>query len=204
MDRSCDPGKDRHVLSLASGRYVNQLLIRIILGFIDLDQRILRNGKISQFRRDGDDILHAPSLHDHLSLVFICRIDDLLYAVHIRCKCGDDHPVIPVLIENVVKGLSHRALGRCKAFACHICRIRHQRKDPCLTQLRKTLQIDDPAEDRCVIHLEIPGVYKNTCRCCDRQGSGICDGMIRPDEFHTDRSELHRLAIAHNMALNII
>ena len=83
MHICCHTRQSCHRFSLASGCDQNGLLRRIILKLVDLDQCLIRNIEISQFLCNLDDVHHASSLYDHLTVIFTCRIDDLLHTVYI-------------------------------------------------------------------------------------------------------------------------
>ena len=104
------PGQGRHGLSLASCGDEHCLLRRIVLQLVDLDQGLVGHIQVAQLLSCGDDVHHAPALHNHLPVILVGRVDDLLHAVHVGREGGDDDPCVLVLREEVVKGVSHRPL----------------------------------------------------------------------------------------------
>ena len=106
----CHSGKCSHGFSLASCCDQNGLLRWIVLQLIDLDQCILRNIQIPKLRCCRDDIYHAASFYHNFSSVLICRVDNLLHTVYVRCKCRDDDSCVLMLCKNMIKRNSHRTL----------------------------------------------------------------------------------------------
>ena len=93
----CHAGQCGHGLSLASRCNDNRLFIRIIFQLIHINQNVIRQGNISQFRCDGYNIDHASSLNRNFSAKLVCRIDDLLHTIHIGCKCRNNNSCIFML-----------------------------------------------------------------------------------------------------------
>lgn len=94
-------------LSLASRCNDNRLFIRIIFQLIHINQNVIRQGNISQFRSDGYNIDHASSLNRNFSAKLVCRIDDLLHTIHIGCKCRNNNSCIFMLGKNVIQRFSY-------------------------------------------------------------------------------------------------
>ena len=79
----CHAGKCSHRLSLTSCCNNNCLLVRITAKRIYINQNIIGQGQITEFRSNFDDIHHASSLNCNFTPKFVCRIYNLLYTVHI-------------------------------------------------------------------------------------------------------------------------
>ena len=103
----CHAGQCGHGLSLASRCNDNRLFIRIIFQLIHINQNVIRQGNISQFRSDGYNIDHASSLNRNFSAKLVCRIDDLLHTIHIGCKCRNNNSCIFMLGKNVIQRFSY-------------------------------------------------------------------------------------------------
>ena len=164
MHVGCHTGKCCHGLALASGCDQHHLLIRIILHLIQLDQGILRHVQIAKLCRRADNIDHTATLYHTFASIFIGRIDDLLYTVHIGCKRCNDDPCIFMLCENIIKRLTNGTLGHRKSFSLCIGTIAHQCQHTLFADFSKTLQIDRISEYRSVIHFKVTGVHHDTCR----------------------------------------
>ena len=201
MDIRRHPGKSRHGLTLASGRNQYRLFWRIVLQFVNLDKRVLRNIQVAKLRRGGDDIDHAPSFHDYLSAVLIGRIDNLLHPIHIRRKGGYDNSRIAVLRKQVVKGSSHRTLRLGKPCTLRVRTVRHQGKHTFLSDLRKPLQIDGIPEDRSIIHLKVSCVYDDSRRGIDRKGRCVLNTMVCFNKLNAEFSKINRLSVPYDFAL---
>ena len=110
MRAACHTGQGCHGLSLASGGDENGLLIRIIFQMVNIDQCSLRDLDIAQFTGRTDHVNHASALNDHLPVIFISGIDDLLHTVYVRSEGRHDDPVIFMLGKDRVKGLAYGTL----------------------------------------------------------------------------------------------
>ena len=88
-------GQGCHTFALASGGDNHLLLIGIILHLIQIHQCIL--GDIDALQLDGgiQDIYHTAAFHSHFTAKFVCRIDDLLYTIHVGCEsCHENSGVL--------------------------------------------------------------------------------------------------------------
>ncbi len=93
-----------------------------------------------------------------------------------------------MLLKQNVKGLTDRALRRCKAGTLRIRGITHQRQYTLFTDLGKALQVNGITKDRCIIHLKVTGMHNNTGRGIDRECCRIHDTVIRLDKFDPELS----------------
>ena len=96
VDICCHTGQGCHGFSLASCGDQHHLVIRVIPDLVDLYQRLIRNLQIAKLCCRTDDIDHTPAFHCHFSAVFVGRVDDLLYTVHIGGKGSNDDPGVSV------------------------------------------------------------------------------------------------------------
>ena len=133
-------------------------------------------------------------------MIFICRVDDLLHAVHIRSKRRDDQSCILMLRKNMIECDTHRSLRLCKSFSLRICTIRHQRKYAFLSNLGKSLQIDGITEYRRIIHFEVPGMHDYSCWRIDRQCRRILNAVVCLDKFDPELTQINRLSVLNNLA----
>ncbi len=178
----------RHTLSLAAGGDDHLLLVGIVFQLVDLNQRIFRDADTAQIDGRLDDRHHTAAFHYDLAPEFICRIDDLLYPVHIGRKGRHKDTGIFVLLKQGVKGLAHCPLRGRKSRPLRIGGVTHQRQHALLADLRKAGQVNGIAEYRRIIHLEIARMHHRPHRGIDGQGCGIHDTVIRLDIFHTELS----------------
>ena len=188
-------GQRRHRLSLTSRCNQNDLFIRIIFHFIDINQGFLRNIQISQLRRRSDDIDHTAPFHHNFSSVFVCRVDDLLYPIYIRRECCDDNSRIFMLCKQIIDGFSNGPLGHGKPFALRIGTVAHQSQHAFFTDLRKSLKINGITKYRRIIHLEISRMNNNAGRRINSQSRSICDTVICLDKFNTKTAQIDRLSM---------
>ena len=108
-----------------------------------------------------------------------------------------------MLMEDRVKGASHRPLRLCKALALCVRRIAHQRQHALFAKLRKSLQIDRLSVYRRIIHLEVARMDHRSRRGMDRKRSRIHDTVVRLDKFDPELSQIDRLAELDHLALRV-
>ena len=200
MNICCHTGQSCHRFSLASGCDQNGLLRRIILKLVDLDQCLIRNIEISQFLCNLDDIHHASSLYDHLTVIFTCRIDDLLHTVYIWRKCCNDNSGIFMLCKNMIKCDTYRTLWLCKSWSLGIGTVWHQCQYAFLTDLCKSLQIDRITIYRCIIYFKVSCMHNNTGRWIDCQCCRILNTVVCLNKFNTKLSQIDRLSVSDNFS----
>ncbi len=200
VDAAGHAREGRHGFSLASRRDQNQLLIRVILHLLQGDQRILRNLDISQFLRCRDHVHHGPPFNHHPAVIFVGSIDDLLYPVHVRREGRNDQAAVCVFRKDRVKCESDRLLRGGISGPFRIRGVAHQRQHALPSDLREPLQIDCVTENRCVVHLEISRVHDRARRAVNGKCHRILDRVIRPDELHSQLSEVDRLAGMYDLS----
>ena len=178
VDACCHTGKCCHGLTLASGCDQYQLVIRVILHLVDLDQGLIRNAKISKLCRCGDNIDHAAAFYRYLAAEAVCCIDDLLHTVYIGREGGNDNTCSLIFIEKVVKYMSYCTLRHGKARTLCIGGITHNCKNTLAADLCKTLQVNGITEYRCIIYLEVSCMHHNSNRGINSQCRCILDTVV--------------------------
>ena len=192
------PGERRHGLSLAAGGDEHHFLRRIILHLVNLNQCVFRDIEIAKLGGRGDDIYHAPPLHNDFPSIFVSRIDNLLHAVHIGGKGRDDEPCILMLRKDMVKCDAHRALRLRKSAALGIRTVGHQREYALLSDFRKPLKVDGVSEHRRIVHLEVSCVDDHARRGIDCQCRRILDAVVRLDELDAEFPQIDGLSVLHD------
>ena len=196
------PGQGRHRLALAAGRDLHYLLRRKVLQLVQLDQSVARIIDISEFNSRTDDIDHRAPFEAYFPAVFVRRVDDLLHAVNIGSKCGDDQPLFPVFGKNPVKCSSDCFFRHGKTGAFRICAVAQKCQNPLLADFSEALQVDRIPVDRRIIHLEITGMHDDPGRRIDRDRSSILNAVICLDKFYPEFPKVDRLPESYDFALH--
>ena len=113
----------RHRLALTARRDDDNLIRRIEIDLVDVDNRAFRRGNITHLKGDRDHVHHAAAQHGDLSLVAHRRVDDLLDAVDVRGKRGDDNALLRVM-KRFVKRRADRALAGRMPLALRVGTVR--------------------------------------------------------------------------------
>ena len=160
-----DPGEGGHGLALAAGGDDAHLVLGQALDVVDVHQSALRDAHIAQLSGDLQGVLHAPAGDGHLPAVLGGHGDDLLDAVHIGGKGGDDDALVTAPEEGV-KGGAHAPLALGVPRPLHVGGVAQQGQDPLL------------AHDGGL----------------DGEGHGVGNGVVDVDELHRELARLHHLA----------
>ena len=185
----CHAVKRAHRLALASRGNQRYLFGLELFDLADIDQRSLRNVHISEPRRNVDDIQHTASRYGDLSTVAVRAVDDLLYAVNVGGKGGDDNALITAA-ENVFKRTSDRALGHGISGALGVGGIGKQSQNTRVSEFAEAGKIDRLALYRRKIDLKVAREQKRSGRACHGDGTGIGNRVIDADIFNGKRTDL--------------
>ena len=202
VDIGSHPGQGSHRLALAAGRDQHYLLRRKVLQLIQLDQRVARIIDISEFNGRTDDIDHRAPFEAYFPAVLVRRVDNLLHAVNIGGKRGDDQPLFTVFGKNPVKCRSDRFFRHGKTGTFRICAVAQKCQNPLLADFSEALQVDRISVDRSIIHLEITGMNDNSGRRIDRDCSCILNAVICLDKFYPEFPKVDRLPKFYDFALH--
>ena len=72
--------------------------------------------------------------------------------------------------------------------------VAQQRQNSLLSVLGQSAEIRSLFKDRCVVDLEVAGVYDHSRRSGDGQRGGIRDGMVDSDEFYVKAAEVYGIS----------
>ena len=204
MDTGSNARQRSHSFSLASRRDQHQLVIRIIPHLLQCNDHIIRNLDITKLHRRIYNIHHTAALDHYLAVLFLRRIDHLLYPVHIRGKGSNDNAAPSILFKYRVKCFPHRALRHSKARFQYIGTVAHQGQHTLLSQLAKACQINRITKDRCIIHFKVACMHDHTGGCIDCQGGRIRDTVVCADKFNAQVPQIDILPICDNLSLHTI
>ena len=184
-------GQCRHRFTLAARRDQYRVFFLIIFQMLYINQRSFRNIDISQFTGRSDDIDHASAFHNYFSSVFVSRIDNLLYTVHIRGKGSHKNPVVLMLGKNGIKGPSHRPLRHRKSRPDGIGTVTHKGQHTFFAKLCKPLKIGRLTEYRRVVNFKVSRVENNACRRKNSQGRCVRDTVVCLYKFDPKAAQIN-------------
>ena len=170
---------------------------------LHIDQRILRNRQIAKICRRRNNINHAPSFHDDFPAIFKRGINDLLHAVYVGGKRGDNDSGISVFRKNIVKRPSNGSFRHGKSRPLRIGAVAHQRKHAFLSDFSQSRQINRVSKYRRIIHLEISGMHDDSSRGINGKRGCILNAVIRFDKFHPEVAKIDVLPVLYNLAFDL-
>ena len=163
----CHTGKGTQGFALAAGGNEHYLLRRILVQLIHADEGALRDVHIAQLLRHSGVVHHAAAAECHLAAILHSQIDDLLHAVDVGSKGGNDDPLVAGTGEQIAHACSHLLLGGGKARTLGVGGIAQQGQHAALTVLGQCGQVGDTAGQRSVIDLEVAGLDDGARRTVD-------------------------------------
>ena len=190
----CHTGKGTQGFALAAGGNEHYLLRRILVQLIHADEGALRDVHIAQLLRHGGVVHHAAAAECHLAAILHGQIDDLLHAVDVGSKGGNDDPLVAGTGEQIAHACSHLLLGGGKARALGVGGIAQQGQHAALTVLGQCGQVGDAAGQRSVIDLEVAGLDDGASRAVDGKGHRIRDGVVHMDGLNGKAAQLDLLS----------
>ena len=113
------PVQRGHCFALTACGYNHRTVFRLGFDLFQIHQDALRNVHIPQDHGCPKDIFHAASRHGYLAVILGRNIDNLLQAMDIGGKRGDDNPLVAVQ-KQLVKALPHLALRRGMSRSLHV------------------------------------------------------------------------------------
>ena len=173
---------------------------------VNIHQRIFGNFQVSQFRRNIDNIDHAPTDNGNFAVVLCCCADRLLQSVNI-CGKGRDNNAPFGITKCFVKGIPYQFFGFGISGAFSIGAVGHHQKDPLLPQSGDAMQIHHGAVYRRHINLEVAGMEDHTDGRMDRHPHRIGNTVIHPNKLDFKRTYgqcftgAHFVEIRRNMGL---
>ena len=186
-----------HLLALGAGGDDDLLVPGEVFDLVDVHQRVLGHLHIPQLRGDLHDVLHGPARDSHFPPAGGGGGEDLLDAVDVGGKGGDDDALVAVL-ELPHKRLAHGAFAHGVAGALHIGGVSAKAENALLAQLAQTGKVDDLAVDRGGVDLKVAGVEDGAHLGVDGEGHGVRDRVVHVDELHSELARPDGLAGVHS------
>ena len=185
--------KRAHLLALRAGGHDHLLVKGQTLDLVDVHHGVLGDTHIAQIGGDLHNILHAAPRHRDLASARGGCVNDLLNAVDIGGKGGDDDALLAAG-EQPLEGLAHNGFAHRIARTLHIGGVGQQRQHALLAQFAEAAQIDHLAVDGRGVDLEVAGVDNDAHAGVDRKGYGVGDGVVDMDKFHIEFTGADHLA----------
>ena len=179
VDACCHTGKCCHGLTLASGCDQYQLLIRVILHLVDLDQGLIRD--IRRYPSSAAVVMTLTMLRPSTATLRPKRYAVLM----ICCTRSTLDAKVAMIIRAVLYSLKRLSNtcptvrsdmvkpGRSALVESHITARTPLRADLC-----KTLQVNGITEYRCIIYLEVSCMHHNSNRGINSQCRCILDTVV--------------------------
>ena len=187
-------GQRRHRLALRTGRREDDLLGRVFLELIQIDDQVIGDLDVAQLARNVHVIDHGTSGEGYLSAVLLGAVQDLLDTADIRSEGRDDDAAAARLHKEIVKAVGYLLFGRGITGTLGVGGIGKQREYALIAQLSKTAQVDHAACHRGVVDLEVAGVDDRTRGGMDRHAHRVGDAVVDMDQLDVKASELYMVA----------
>ena len=181
-------------LALTAGGHQHHLLGRILIDLVDADEGALRDVHIAQLLRHGRVVDHAAATEGHLAAILHGEVDDLLDAVDVRRKGGDDDALVLRPGKEIADAGSHLLLGGGKAGLLSVGRVAQQGQNALLAVIGQGGKVGGAAGQRGVIDLEVAGLDDGARRAVDGEGHGVRDGVVHMDRLHREAAQLDLLS----------
>ena len=186
-------GEGGHRLTLTAGGDDTHPVFRQGFDVVQIHKNAVRDTHIAQFGGHFHHVFHGPAGNGHLSAVPVGHINDLLNAVHVGSKGGDNDALLAPPKQGV-EGGTHAALRPGVARAFHIGGVGQQGQHAFLTQLTQTGQVHHPALNGGGVNFKVAGVDTNACRTLDGEGHRIRNGVVHMDKLHAEPPRLDQIS----------
>ena len=186
-----------HFLPLGAGGDDDLLLRGQVLQPVQIHHGALGHLHIPQLCGDLHNILHAAAGDGHLAPTGVGGVNNLLDAVDIAGKGGDDNALFAAG-KLPDEGLAHGPLAHGVARALHISGVRQQGQNSLVTQGAEAGQVDDLPIDGGGVDLKVAGVDNGAHAGVDGEGHGVGYGMVHMDELHLELARPDGAARLHS------
>ena len=149
---------------------------------------------IAQLLRHGRVVDHAAAAEGHLAAILHGEVDDLLDAVDVRRKGGDDDALVLRPGKEIADAGGHLLLGGGKAGLLGVGRVAQQGQNALLAVIGQGGKVGGAAGQRGIIDLEVAGLDDGARRAVDGEGHGVRDGVVHMDRLHRKAAQLDLLS----------
>lgn len=126
----------------------------------------------------------------------MCRVEDLLDAVHMAGEAGHDDALLGVR-EHRAQDIGDVPLGRDEARDLGVRGIGEEKVDAFLAEPREGGEVGQAAVQRELVHLEVAGVHDHARGGADGDGQGVGDGVVDGDELAVEGADPLRVPFLH-------
>ena len=193
-----NPRQGAHRLSLGSRGHHAYLLLRQAGEFPDIYEQIVRDVQVTQFPGDLHVGHHGAAIEKNLPAGTRRRLHDLLHAVDIAGKGGnDDTP--PALGKDLVERFPDHLFRQGVPFPLHVGGIGHEGENAFLAIPSEGDQVGKLPVHRRLVDLEVSRMDHHPFGGSDCQAAAVHDGMGDPDELHLEAAGAHLLPRLHHV-----
>ena len=182
-------GQARHGLALAAGGHHQDLLVRVLVEAVHVDDALLGDVQLADLHGHPAHVDHAPPDEAHPPAVADGVVNDHLHAVDVAGEHGHDHTALGVP-KQVLEGGADLDLAHGVAGALHVGGLAQQGQHALLAQGGEGSQIRHMPVDGGVVNLEVAADHHGARRAGDGNGAGACDGVAHMDEAAGELAQL--------------
>ena len=190
------PGQRGHRLALRPRADQHDLARRHALRVARVDQEAAADRwhpQVAEVAGHAHVAHHGPADEGHPAAVRGRRVEHLLHPVHVAGEAGHDDPLLG-LREHLVQHRGDVPLAGDDARDLGVGGVGHQQVDALGPAPGESAQVGQPAVQRQLVHLEVPGVQHHAGRGGDGHRERVRDGVVDREELKVERAE--RLAAA--------
>ena len=152
-----DAAERGHRLTLRTRAHVHELVVGVVLGFLDVDHRVLRQVQVAQIGGDGHVAHHRTADEHDFAAILVGGVHHLLHAVHVAREAGDDD-LARRGGEHLVECRADRGLRLHEPGNLGVRRIHHQQVDALFAELAELHEIGDAVVERQLVEFDVTGV----------------------------------------------
>ena len=183
-------GQRAQRLALAAGGDQHDLLRRVPVDHLQINEHPFRRVQVAQFQRHLGVVGHAAAGHRYLAAVLHRQIDHLLDAVEVGSKGGNDNALLGSLAEQVADAFGHLVLGGGEARALRVGGVAQQCQHATAAVLGNGGQIGGAAGKRGVVDLEVAGLDHDTGGTLDGERHRVRNGVVHMDGLDRKAAQL--------------
>ena len=194
-------GQARHGLALTAGGHHQDLIVRILVQHVHIDQVSFRNLEFPDAHGHAADVHHAAADKAHPASVTDRAVDDHLHPVDIAGEHGhDDAPA--GLRDHLFKRFADFQFAHGVSRALYVRAFAQQRHHALFPVAGKGLQIRYLPVDRRIVHLEVAAADHNARRAGDRDRARAGNGVAHVNKLAGELAQLNGIPRLHHMHRN--
>ena len=196
-----------HRLALTARRHHQNLVVRVLVERVRLNNGFRRNPQFANLHRYAADVDHAAPDEADAAAVAQGVVNDHLHTVDVRREHGDNHTPLRVA-EHVLERHANLLFGDGVTGALDVGGFAQHRQHAALAQLSEGRKVGDMPIDGRVVNFEVASDDDRTRRAGERNGARPRDGVADVDELRREvLAQPHLVARLHHLhrdALNAV